>query len=130
MNSEDELYVTDFFILADSTAQLSQIITDFEKYHIRLININKNIAVDSTYLASFNQMLDIIVDFERNLIRYKTKHGMSKAAQNGKAIGRPKRTDENMQRAIEMYLSKHYTLDQIKEETSISRSTLYRHLAR
>ena len=50
--------------------------------------------------------------------------------QNKKEISldRPRKPDENVQRAIEMYQSKNYTLTQIKEETGISKSTLYRYL--
>jgi predicted transcriptional regulator len=44
-------------------------------------------------------------------------------------LGRPKRDDNNLRDAIEMYMSKKkYTLDEIKEQTNISRATLYRHL--
>ena len=43
-------------------------------------------------------------------------------------MGRPKRSDDNIKRAVEMYMSKKYTLDDIKSATNISRATLYRHL--
>ncbi len=43
-------------------------------------------------------------------------------------MSRPKRDDNNLRDAIEMYMSKKYTLDEIKEQTNISRATLYRHL--
>ncbi len=43
-------------------------------------------------------------------------------------LSRPKRDDNNLRDAIEMYMSKKYTLDEIKEQTNISRATLYRHL--
>ena len=46
----------------------------------------------------------------------------------GKTIGRPRKSDENLDRAFTMYESKKYTLYDIKEATGISKSTLYRYL--
>ncbi|MBU3099627.1 helix-turn-helix domain-containing protein [Clostridium sp. DSM 17811] len=42
--------------------------------------------------------------------------------------GRPRKPDDNVKRAIVMYQSKKYTLVKIKDETGISKSTLYRYL--
>nr|WP_318263781.1 helix-turn-helix domain-containing protein [Peribacillus simplex] len=42
--------------------------------------------------------------------------------------GHPRKHDENVQKAIDMYQSKKYTLSDIKNETGISKSTLYRYL--
>lgn len=46
----------------------------------------------------------------------------------GISTGRPRKPDENVKKAIEMYQSKNYTLADIKEKTGISKSTLYRYL--
>ena len=62
------------------------------------------------------------------MISEKTKKGLSEAKQKGIATGRPRKPDENVQRAIIMYQSKKYSLAEIKNETGISKSTLYRYL--
>lgn len=62
------------------------------------------------------------------MISESTKRGLSKAKQNGVTTGRPRNSDVNVQRAIMMYESKKYSLADIKHETSISKSTLYRYL--
>ncbi|MEJ7509009.1 helix-turn-helix domain-containing protein, partial [Staphylococcus simulans] len=54
--------------------------------------------------------------------------GLENYTREGKSLGRPKRDDKNLRDAIEMYMSKKYTLDEIKAKTNISRATLYRHL--
>ena len=69
-----------------------------------------------------------LVEFQSDVISEKTKKGLNEAKQKGVVTGRPRKPDENVQRAIEMYQSKNYTLTQIKEETGISKSTLYRYL--
>ncbi|MFB7142021.1 helix-turn-helix domain-containing protein [Gottfriedia sp. NPDC056225] len=57
-----------------------------------------------------------------------TKKGLYEAKQKGVTSGRPKKPGENVKRAIVMYQSKKYTLEEIKQETGISKSTLYRYL--
>jgi len=59
------------------------------------------------------------------MVKQSTTLGMAKA--KGKSIGRPKKSDENIKKAIEMYQSGNTLLD-IKNETGISKSTLYRYL--
>ena len=41
--------------------------------------------------------------------------GLENYTREGKRLGRPKRDDKNLRDAIEMYMSKKYTLDEIKE---------------
>ena len=81
---------------------------------------------DSGY--SFKNIVKHLVEFQSDVISEKTKKGLNEAKQKGVVTGRPRKPDENVQRAIEMYQSKNYTLTQIKEETGISKSTLYRYL--
>ncbi|MDK0291585.1 helix-turn-helix domain-containing protein [Salmonella enterica] len=54
-------------------------------------------------------------------------YGMDQASKQGKSIGRPKKTDDNIKKAISMY-HKGFKLMEIKNETGISKSTLYRYL--
>nr|WP_258048466.1 MULTISPECIES: helix-turn-helix domain-containing protein [unclassified Planococcus (in: firmicutes)] len=42
--------------------------------------------------------------------------------------GRPRKPDANVKKAIEMYKNKSHSLAEIKEQTGISKSTLYRYL--
>ncbi len=62
------------------------------------------------------------------MISKKTKKGLYEAKQKGVTTGRPRKPDEKVKRAITMYQSKKYSLAEIKSETGISKSTLYRYL--
>ncbi|MNV97935.1 Helix-turn-helix domain of resolvase [compost metagenome] len=53
---------------------------------------------------------------------------MYEAKEKGLKLGRPRKLDANIKRAISMYESKAYSLAQIREETGISKSALYRYL--
>ncbi|MCG7333556.1 recombinase family protein [Salinicoccus roseus] len=128
LQAKDELLVTDLCILADSTNQLVDIINFCSREFIHIRILNPWIFITPTPRYTFQQVLNEISSFQSDVVKFRTKQGISKATRSGKQIGRPKRNDDNMKQAIDMYLSKEYTLDQIKESTSISRSTLYRHL--
>lgn len=46
----------------------------------------------------------------------------------GKQLADQKKSDDNLKKAFDMYQSKAYTLQAIKDETGISKSTLYRYI--
>ncbi|WP_342388211.1 recombinase family protein [Salinicoccus bachuensis] len=128
METGDVLYVTDLFILADSTKQLVDLVNAAVDKQATIIILNKALTIDSETSFTFHQSLNLISDFQSDIVKFRTRLGMTEASSKGKQIGRPKRSDENIKKAIEMYMSKKYTLDEIKKETNISRATLYRHL--
>lgn len=126
--SNDILYITDLCIIADSTKHLVDILDILSQKGASLyvINLNKNITKDDK--ASFIDTLYDITDFQSDIVKFRTRIGLENYARGGKSLGRPKRDDKNLRDAIEMYMSKKYTLDEIKAKTNISRATLYRHL--
>ncbi|UXT31805.1 recombinase family protein (plasmid) [Staphylococcus aureus] len=128
LTSNDILYITDLCIIADSTKHLVDILDILSQKGISLyvINLNKNITKDDK--SPFIKALHDIVDFQSDVVKFRTRMGLENYTREGKILGRPKRDDKNLRDAIEMYMSKKYTLDEIKATTNISRATLYRHL--
>ena len=64
--------------------------------------------------------------FERDLIRQRTKSGLEAARARGRKGGRPKASSGKIETALKMYDSKLHTIEEITVATGISRSTLYR----
>ena len=64
--------------------------------------------------------------FERDLIRQRTKSGLEAARARGRKGGRPKASSGKVETALKMYDSKLHTIEEITIATGISRSTLYR----
>ncbi|WP_438638837.1 recombinase family protein [Muribaculum intestinale] len=62
--------------------------------------------------------------FERDLIRQRTKDGLEAARTRGG--GRPKAASGKIETALKMYDSKLHTISEITAATGISRATLYR----
>lgn len=128
LTSDDIIYITDLCIIADSTKHLVDIL-DFlsdKETSLYVINLHKNITKNDN--SSFIKTLHDITDFQSDIVKFRTRMGLENYTKDGKSLGRPKRDDKNLRDAIEMYMSKKYTLDEIKAKTNISRATLYRHL--
>lgn len=128
LEDNDELIVTDLCILADSTKHLADIIDVCSKKSVYIEVLNPAISISSDSKYTFEQVLNEISAFQSDVVKFRTQLGLDKAIKDGKKMGRPKRSDDNIKKAVEMYMTKEYTLDEIREQTNISRATLYRHL--
>ncbi|WP_458462729.1 helix-turn-helix domain-containing protein [Paenibacillus sp.] len=76
----------------------------------------------------FLEHVKALLDFQGDLSSEHTKRGMDEAKEKGTKLGRPRKLDGNVMKALQMYESKEYSLAQIREETGISKTTLYRYL--
>ena len=125
----DTIVVTKLFVFADSTRHLVELLeaVDAKGGYFQSLKEGIDTSRDSEY-DSFKNIVKHLVEFQSDVISEKTKKGLNEAKQKGIVTGRPRKPDANVKRAIEMYQSKKYTLTQIKEETGISKSTLYRYL--
>lgn len=75
-----------------------------------------------TYADNLNNFM-LFLDF---FYKKKRQVGYEKAVDEGR-VGRPAKT-EDIEKAIEMYESKLYTISQITQLTGVSKSTIYRYL--
>lgn len=124
----DTIVVTKLFVFADSTRHLVELLDAVDAKGGYFQSLKEGIDTSKDFADSFKSIVKHLVEFQSDVISEKTKKGLNKAKQKGVVTGRPRKPDENVQRAIEMYQSKNYTLSQIKDETGISKSTLYRYL--
>ena len=75
-----------------------------------------------TYADNLNNFM-LFLDF---FYKKRRQNGYEKAVDEGR-VGRPAKT-EDIEKAIEMYESKLYTISQITQLTGVSKSTIYRYL--
>lgn len=70
-----------------------------------------------------------LAEFEREIIRERTRAGLDAARARGRKGGRrPKMTQAKAATARQMYDSNRYTVEQIAQTIAVSRATVYRHL--
>lgn len=126
LRAGDEVVVESFSRLARDVKDLLSIIEFFEQNDIKLISIKENFDLRT---ASGRLMLNVTAafnQFERDLLRERTLEGLRSARKRGRNGGRKKTKASKLDLALTMYYSNNYTLKQIKEETGVSKSVLYR----
>lgn len=124
----DIVYTLSLTCFAQSLNQLQALLETFTKKKATLYFIEEEIKIDETLSHSFTELVHMLAAFQAQATSLMTKAAMEEAKERGVATGRPRKKDDNVNRAIELYLSGEYTLKQIKELTNISKSTLYRYL--
>lgn len=124
----DKIVIGKLYTIADSTRHLVELIDKIEAKGAYLHSLQEEIDTSNTDGYSLPHIVKHLSVFQNDVISEQTKQGMIKAKEKGEAIGRPRKPDKNVQRAINMYQSKKYSLADIRNETGISKSTLYRYL--
>jgi DNA invertase Pin-like site-specific DNA recombinase len=124
----DTLIVSKLFTLADSTRHLDEVLEQIHGQGAYFYSLYENIDTREPKGYLFYQNVKALLSFQSDIISENTKKGMYEAKEKGQKLGRPRKLDENIKRAISMHESKQYSLAQIQEETGISKSTLYRYL--
>lgn len=89
--------------LGRSLSHLAQLIAEFDKSGVAIICTSQGIDTRADNPAGRLQMhvLMAVAEFERSLIRERTKAGMAAAKTRGSAIGRPKLADDMASRVAE-----------------------------
>ncbi|WP_431026788.1 recombinase family protein [Lysinibacillus sp. LZ02] len=128
LQSGDEVYVENIVVLADSLTQFEDLLKVVERDEVAIHFLHDNISSTSMLQLSLIEATTFFAKLQTACMSHRTTFGMQEAKKQGKAIGRPKKSDDNLKRAFHMYQSKKYTLQAIKEETGISKSTLYRYI--
>lgn len=124
----DELYVQSIEVLADSFHQLLDILRLAERDHLVIHFLEEDMTNQTLQENSLLHWTTFFTELQSTFLSHSSTFTLQDAKRRGKSIGRPRKSDENLQRAFTMYESKKYTLYDIKEATGISKSTLYRYL--
>jgi len=124
----DELFVQNLEVLADSLRQLLDILQLAERDQITIHFIDEKFTNKTLQEGSLLQGAAFFANLQSTFLSHSSTFTLQAAKEQGRTIGRPRKSDVKLQRAFEMYESKDYTLFDIKEATGISKSTLYRYL--
>lgn len=128
LHEGDKVIVSKLYTIADSTRHLVELLNRLEVSGAYLQSLQEGIDTSDTVGYSFTYVVKHLSEFQSDVISEQTKKGMVKAKEKGESVGRPRKPDENVQRAIDMYQSKNYSLAEIRKETGINKSTIYRYL--
>jgi DNA invertase Pin-like site-specific DNA recombinase len=129
LRAGDVVIITELTRLGRSVKELLSIIERIHKVGASIKSLRET-WLDTT-TPQGNLLLTIFAglsQFERDLIRQRTKQGLNAARARGRKGGRPKIDTAKIKTAVNMYNSKLHTIAEITMATGISRATLYRSL--
>ena len=128
-DSQDTLVVWRLDRLGRSLKNLIEIMNLFEDRSIGFRSLQESIDTTTSGGKLIFHIFGALAEFERNLIRERTKAGLEAARARGRMGGRPRALDENkVQLTYKLYDEKQHSIREICQMFHISRSTLYKYL--
>jgi DNA invertase Pin-like site-specific DNA recombinase len=112
--------------LGRSLKHLIELLTELERQGIGFQSLQESIDTTTPGGKLVFHIFGALAEFERNLIRDRTKAGLTAARARGRKGGRRKAlTEDQRQLAVELYLQKRHTVQQICDMVGVTRPTLY-----
>lgn len=129
LREDDVLVVWRLDRLGRSLKQLIELVSELEKRKVGFQSLQETIDTTSPGGKLVFHIFGALAEFERNLIRERTRAGLEAARARGRKGGRPRKLSEQ-QRALanELYNQKKYPISEICRAVGISKPTLYAYL--
>ena len=113
--------------LGRSMQNLVDLMVTFDERGVRFRSLTESIDTSTPGGTLVFNIFGSLAQFERDLIRERTRAGLEVARARGRKGGRPAKLDEKQVREVRrLYESKTVTVDQIAAMMHVGRSTIYR----
>ena len=114
--------------LGRSLKDLIGIVERLEGLGVGLRSVHENIDTTTASRRLFFHIMGALSEFERNLIRERTKAGLMAAKRRGRKPGRKRRFGENQVKAAKTLLKQgELTVSEIADQLNTSPATIYRY---
>ena len=128
----DVIYIYKLDRLGRSLKHLLEMTSDFEKKGVGLISLNDPIDTTTAQGRLIFNIFACLSEFERDLIRERTKSGLEAARARGRKGGRTrglsKEAEKTAMLAQTLYNERKLGVNEIAKELTISKMTLYKYL--
>lgn len=106
---------------------LVELINDFDTRGVQFRSLTESIDTSTPGGTLIFNIFGSLAQFERDLIRERTRAGLEAARARGRTGGRPSSLDEKQAKEVRrLYESRSVTVDQIASMMRVSRTTIYR----
>ncbi len=113
--------------LGRSMQNLVELINDFDTRGVQFRSLTESIDTSTPGSTLIFNIFGSLAQFERDLIRERTRAGLEAARARGRTGGRPSSLDEKQAKEVRrLYESRSVTVDQIASMMRVSRTTIYR----
>jgi DNA invertase Pin-like site-specific DNA recombinase len=129
LRAGDTLVVWRLDRLGRSLPDLVKIVGELEQAGIGFESLTEKIETESATGKLVFHVFAALAEFERNLIRERTRAGLMAARARGRSGGRKPKLDEKDVREIRaLWSNKNIPVSDIARRYGVSRTTLYKHL--
>jgi len=126
----DTLVVWRLDRLGRSLRHLISLIEELQDKGVGFRSLNEGMDTTTAGGKLIFSIFGALAEFERSLIRERTKAGLEAARARGRVGGRPSvMTPEKVKVARQLYDAQELTVEEIARTLGVSRKTIYRHLA-
>lgn len=124
----DTLVVWKLDRLGRSLRDLINIVNELEQRHISFVSLQENIDTRTGNGKLFFHIFGALAEYEREIIRERTKAGLSAARARGRTGGRKRAmTDEQIEQARAMMSNSKLKIKAICQTLGVSKATLYKY---
>ena len=103
--------------------------TDLQERGIGFKSLTESIDTTTSGGKLVFHIFGALAEFEREIIRERTKAGLTAARSRGRIGGRPKAlSDKKAEMARQLYQDRTHSIDEICQTLGISRTTFYRYV--
>ena len=129
MREGDTLVVWKLDRLARSLKQLIETVENLEERKIGLRSLTESIDTTTSGGRLVFHIFAALAEFERSIIRDRTRSGLEAARKRGRTGGRPPAlSEQDIQAAKALLSDPDFTVEEVAERLKVAPSTLYRHL--
>ena len=135
--AQDTIITLEVSRLSRSTQQLCEIVNIIKAKRLRLIIVG-SITIDcrsgdiDPMSQAFIQMSAVFAELELSMIRARVKSGMQNAKANGRKLGRPQTTKDDIPAVFykhyPAYVAKQMNVSELARVCGLSRPTVYKYL--
>ena len=127
----DVVVVCELTRISRSTKDLFSLVEKIEEKGAKIKSLKEDwLDTTTAHGKLMFTMMAGLAQFERDLISERTKEALRAKKAAGVKLGRPRVDDEQLEKAVRLYMTKEFEIEEIEQLTKISKSTLYREIDR
>jgi DNA invertase Pin-like site-specific DNA recombinase len=131
LRPEDHFVVWRLDRASRSIRKLIELAEDLAKRGVHFVSLSESIDTSTPGGKLTFHLFAALAEFERNLIRERTKAGLDAARARGRLGGRPEKlTCEDAHTLVCMYRDKKHSLEQLARLFGISKQTIYAYVTK
>lgn len=126
----DRVVVLGLDRISRSTKHLIELSDKFDSMGVDFVSLHERIDTKTPGGRFFYKLLASLAELERDIIRERTLEGLSSARSRGRKGGRRPTDPASLEKALRLYESNSFTVSEVTQMTGVSRSVLYRDIAK